>query len=185
MYYFKTITCTYIRLSFFKGLNTWCHSNSVSFKSHSISVTFKFCAVHIALCALEPRSTDSLGTQHTVQNFMLLLSLHQVFRPVVALPTIPTYKRSPFFSLLHCVLAAPSPVYASPHNTHHTLLIWTIGFLLKIVYLMWQERLMKASILYLLACKLCLYKMRESVLKTKLFYSFFNWNKKWFSLKKY
>ena len=46
------------------GLNTWCHSNSVSFKSHSISVTFKFCAVRVALCALEPRSTDSLGTQH-------------------------------------------------------------------------------------------------------------------------
>ena len=26
--------------------------------------TFKFCAVHVALCALEPHSTDSLGTQH-------------------------------------------------------------------------------------------------------------------------
>ena len=107
----------------------------------------------------------------TAQNFILLLSLHQVFRPVVALPTIPTYKRSPFFSLLHCVLAAPSPVYASPHNTHHTLLIWTIGFLLKIVYLMWQERLMKASILYLLACKLYLYKMRVCF-ENKTFYSF-------------
>ena len=35
------------------GLNTWCHSNSVSFKSHSISVTFKFCAVRVALSALE------------------------------------------------------------------------------------------------------------------------------------
>ena len=46
------------------GLNTWCSANSVSFKSHSISVTFKFCAVRIAMCALEPRSTDSLGTQH-------------------------------------------------------------------------------------------------------------------------
>ena len=41
-----------------------CSANSVSFKSHSISVTFKFCAVRIAMCALEPRSTDSLGTQH-------------------------------------------------------------------------------------------------------------------------
>ena len=38
--------------------------NSVSFKCHSISVTFKFCAVLVALCAPEPRSTDSLGTQH-------------------------------------------------------------------------------------------------------------------------
>ena len=27
------------------GLNIWCSPNSVSFKSHSISVTFKFCAV--------------------------------------------------------------------------------------------------------------------------------------------
>ena len=35
-------------------LYRWCHSNSVSFKSHSISVTFKFCAVRIALSALEP-----------------------------------------------------------------------------------------------------------------------------------
>ena len=48
----------------FVGLNTWCHSNSVSFKSHSISVTFKFCTVLVALCVPEPRSTDSLGTQH-------------------------------------------------------------------------------------------------------------------------
>ena len=47
-----------------RGLNTWCHSNSVSFKSHSISVTFKFCAVLVALCTLEPHSTDSLSTQH-------------------------------------------------------------------------------------------------------------------------
>ena len=27
-------------------------------------MTFKFCAVLVALCAPEPRSTDSLGTQH-------------------------------------------------------------------------------------------------------------------------
>ena len=46
------------------GLNTWCSANSIGFKSHSISVTFKFCAVRVALCSLEPRSTDSLGTQH-------------------------------------------------------------------------------------------------------------------------
>ena len=46
------------------GMNTWCNANSVSFKCHSISVTFKFCAVLVALCAPEPRSTDSLGTQH-------------------------------------------------------------------------------------------------------------------------
>ena len=32
-------------LNLFRGLNTWCHSNSVSFKSHSIRVTFKICAV--------------------------------------------------------------------------------------------------------------------------------------------
>ena len=35
-----------------------------SFKCHSISVTFKFCAVLVDLCAPEPCSTDSLGTQH-------------------------------------------------------------------------------------------------------------------------
>ena len=45
-------------------MNFYNHHNSVSFKSHSISVTFKFCAVRVALCTLEPRSTDSLGTQH-------------------------------------------------------------------------------------------------------------------------
>ena len=45
-------------------MNTWCNANSVSFKCHSISVTFKFCAVLVALCTPEPRSTDSLGTQH-------------------------------------------------------------------------------------------------------------------------
>ena len=27
-------------------------------------MTFKFCAVLVALCAPEPRSMDSLGTQH-------------------------------------------------------------------------------------------------------------------------
>ena len=54
------------------GLNSWCHSNSVSFKSHSISVTFKFCAVLVALCELEPRSTDSLGTQHQNLNVTLI-----------------------------------------------------------------------------------------------------------------
>ena len=27
------------------GVNTWCNANSVSFKSHSIRVTFKICAV--------------------------------------------------------------------------------------------------------------------------------------------
>ena len=54
------------------GLNSWCHSNSVSFKSHSISVTLKFCAVRVALSALEPRSTDSLGTQHQNLNVTLI-----------------------------------------------------------------------------------------------------------------
>ena len=47
-----------------KRMNFYNHHNSVSFKSHSISMTFKFCAVLVALRALEPRSTDSLGTQH-------------------------------------------------------------------------------------------------------------------------
>ena len=28
-----------------KGVNTWCNANSISFKSHSIRVTFKICAV--------------------------------------------------------------------------------------------------------------------------------------------
>ena len=35
-----------------------------SFKSHSISANFKFCAVRVALCELEPCDTDSLGTKH-------------------------------------------------------------------------------------------------------------------------
>ena len=69
------------------GLNTWCHSNSVSFKSHSISVTFKFCAVRVALCALEPRSTDSLGTQHQNLN-VTLIEWHQVFTPIMVLVTL-------------------------------------------------------------------------------------------------
>ena len=38
-------------------MNFYNHPNSVSFKSHSISVTFKFCAVLVALCSLEPRSS--------------------------------------------------------------------------------------------------------------------------------
>ena len=45
-------------------MNFYNHHIRSIFKSHSISVTFKFCAVRVALCALEPRSTDSLGTQH-------------------------------------------------------------------------------------------------------------------------
>ena len=45
-------------------MNFYNHHIRSIFKSHSISVTFKFCAVRIALCTLEPRSTDSLGTQH-------------------------------------------------------------------------------------------------------------------------
>ena len=39
------------------------HIRSI-FKSHSISANFKFCAVRVALCELEPCDTDSLGTQH-------------------------------------------------------------------------------------------------------------------------
>ena len=35
-------------------MNFYNHHNSVSFKSHSISVTFRFCAVLVALRALEP-----------------------------------------------------------------------------------------------------------------------------------
>ena len=35
--------------------------------SHSNSVTFKFLAVRVALCALEPCSMDSLGTQHHIK----------------------------------------------------------------------------------------------------------------------
>ena len=45
-------------------MNFYNHHIRSIFKSHSISVTFKFCAVRVALCALEPCSTDSLGTQH-------------------------------------------------------------------------------------------------------------------------
>ena len=47
-----------------KRMNFYNHHIRGIFKSHSISVTFKFCAVRIALCALEPCSMDSLGTQH-------------------------------------------------------------------------------------------------------------------------
>ena len=72
------------------GLNTCCHSNSVSFKSHSISVTFKFCAVRIALSALEPRSTDSLGTQHQNLN-VTLIEWHQVFTPYMILISLMWY----------------------------------------------------------------------------------------------
>ena len=39
------------------------HIRSI-FKSHSISVTFTLCALRLALCTLEPCSTDSLGTKH-------------------------------------------------------------------------------------------------------------------------
>ena len=49
---------------YFYGANTWYNANSSSFKCHSISMTFKFFAVLDALCVPEPRSTDSLGTQH-------------------------------------------------------------------------------------------------------------------------
>ena len=45
-------------------MNFYNHHIRSIFKSLSISVTFKFCTVRIALCTLEPRSTDSLGTQH-------------------------------------------------------------------------------------------------------------------------
>ena len=40
------------------------NTNSISFKCHSIRVTFKFYAVLVALCTPEPCSMDSLGTQH-------------------------------------------------------------------------------------------------------------------------
>ena len=45
-------------------MNFYNHNIRSIFKSHSISATFKFCAVRVALCELEPCSTDSLGTQH-------------------------------------------------------------------------------------------------------------------------
>ena len=45
------------------GLNIWCNANSISFKSHCISVTFKFWAVRVALSLIE---------------------WHQVFRPFVS-----------------------------------------------------------------------------------------------------
>ena len=40
------------------GLNTWCSDNSVNFKSSSISGTFKFFTVLVAVCALEPKSLE-------------------------------------------------------------------------------------------------------------------------------
>ena len=45
-----------------------------------LSVTFKFWAVLVALCAPEPRSTDSLSTQHQNLN-VTLIEWHQVFTP--------------------------------------------------------------------------------------------------------
>ena len=53
-----TFTKSIMRMNFYNH-----HIRSI-FKSHSISVTSKFRAVCVALCALEPRSMDSLGTQH-------------------------------------------------------------------------------------------------------------------------
>ena len=47
-----------------KRMNFYNHHIKGIFKSHSTSVTFKFCAVRVALCTLEPCSRDSLGTQH-------------------------------------------------------------------------------------------------------------------------
>ena len=46
------------------GVNTWCNANSVSFKSHSIRVTFKICAVLCAqgICATGFRHAQ--GNQH-------------------------------------------------------------------------------------------------------------------------
>ena len=55
-----------------KRMNFYNHHIRSIFKSHSISITFKFCAVRVALCALEPRSTDSLGTQHQNLNVTLI-----------------------------------------------------------------------------------------------------------------
>ena len=72
------------------GVNTWCNANSVSFKSHSIRVTFKICAVLGAqgVCATGFRCAQ--GNQHcakfesTLIEWHLkltLLALHQVFTP--------------------------------------------------------------------------------------------------------
>ena len=47
-----------------KRMNFYNHHIRSIFKSHSISVTSKFCVVRVALCTLEPLSTDSLGTKH-------------------------------------------------------------------------------------------------------------------------
>ena len=63
MYCLYVLCNTYILVNS-NTKNIWCSDNSVLFKSSSISGTFKFCAVRIALCALEHHSTDSLGTQH-------------------------------------------------------------------------------------------------------------------------
>ena len=41
---------------------------------------FAQCALRIALCTLQPRSTDSLGTQHQNLN-VTLIEWHQVFTP--------------------------------------------------------------------------------------------------------
>ena len=46
------------------GVNTWCNANSVSFKSHSIRVTFKICTVLCSqgICATGFRHAQ--GNQH-------------------------------------------------------------------------------------------------------------------------
>ena len=55
-------------------MNFYNHHIRSIFKSHSISVTFKFCTVSVALCMLEPRSTDSLGTQHRAKFHALIIT---------------------------------------------------------------------------------------------------------------
>ena len=46
------------------GLNTWCHSNSVSFKSHFIRVTFKICTVLGAQIIRATGFRHAQGNQH-------------------------------------------------------------------------------------------------------------------------
>ena len=73
------------------GVNTWCNANSVSFKSHSIRVTFKICTVLGAqgICATGFRRTQGSWTAQNLKVTLIewhlklmLLALHQVFTPL-------------------------------------------------------------------------------------------------------
>ena len=105
------------RSIFRKGLNTWCHSISVTFKRHSISVTFKFFAVRVARCVLEPHSTDSLGTQHHAKFHALIITTPSI--QARCCTTCYTYKKSLLFPFALCISSPLSCICLPPQHTPH------------------------------------------------------------------